>query len=352
MIIDETLRKLCDHSTHLYFLIDINNDVIVYSNPTFNHLFGSVYQPSVLMNFVHADDRQYVIQNYESCRSGSQINDFECRLSIDGVHYHYKISAVCVSSDAGQTIIGCRAENMTMLTEYIRSLADHNKKKNSILNIVAHDLIGPINSIEVLSNLLGSGREGKCDREMQEYLQMINRSSKKCINLIQNFINKEFMQSTALSLVKRRIDLVSRMRVLLNEYQSNAAILQRQFILQTNEDSVYVELDEDKFFQSINNLISNSLKFTHDQGTIRIRLEDHASWVVISITDDGIGIPEEHHKDLFQEYTPARRAGLKGEQSHGLGMSIIKTIVEWHEGKIWFESKVNKGTTFFIEIPK
>jgi two-component system sensor histidine kinase VicK len=352
MIVDQTLKKLCDSSTHLYFLIDIINDIIVYSNPTFNHLFGHIYQPSVLINFVHPEDRLYVIQNYDSCKAGSQINDFECRINIDDDIRYYKIAAVCVNGDPGQTIIGCRAEDMTDMTAYIRVLTEHNKQKNSILNIVAHDLMGPIGSIEVLSNLLGSGREGQCDREMQEYLQMINKSSKKCITLIQNFINKEFMQTTAVSLVKRRIDLVGRMRMLMDEYQSNAASLQKHFKLHVSEEKIYVELDEDKFFQIINNLISNALKFTKDYGTISIHLEDHTSWVVISIADNGIGIPEEMHKELFEEFTPARRRGLKGEQSHGLGMSIIKTIVEWHQGKIWFESKENEGTTFFIEIPK
>ena len=67
--------------------------------------------------------------------------------------------------------------------------------------------------------------------------------------------------------------------------------------------------------------------------------------------DTGVGIPEKFHEKLFEKFSTARRTGLKGEPSVGLGMSIIKTIIEWHEGKIWFESQQNKGTTFYIEIP-
>jgi two-component system sensor histidine kinase VicK len=74
--------------------------------------------------------------------------------------------------------------------------------------------------------------------------------------------------------------------------------------------------------------------------------------VVISISDTGIGIPKAFHDTLFEKFTSARRRGLKGEVSTGLGMSIIKTIVEWHGGSIWFNSEENVGTTFFIEIPK
>jgi two-component system sensor histidine kinase VicK len=101
----------------------------------------------------------------------------------------------------------------------------------------------------------------------------------------------------------------------------------------------------------INNLISNSLKFTPDGGTISINLEERGEVVRISVSDTGIGIPEEYRESLFDKFSKARRPGLRGEASVGLGMSIIKTIVEWHQGKIWFDTEVNRGTTFCIEIP-
>ncbi|MGI4729025.1 MAG: sensor histidine kinase [Janthinobacterium lividum] len=73
---------------------------------------------------------------------------------------------------------------------------------------------------------------------------------------------------------------------------------------------------------------------------------------MIMIADTGIGIPQKFHSGLFDKFNNARRTGLKGEPSVGVGMSIIKTIIDWHEGKIWFESEENKGSKFFIEIKK
>jgi two-component system sensor histidine kinase VicK len=67
---------------------------------------------------------------------------------------------------------------------------------------------------------------------------------------------------------------------------------------------------------------------------------------------DGIGIPEKYHATLFDKFTKARRPGLRQEPSIGLGMSIIKTIIEWHQGWIWFESQEDKGSVFYVEIPK
>ncbi|KQS36369.1 sensor histidine kinase KdpD [Pedobacter sp. Leaf194] len=104
--------------------------------------------------------------------------------------------------------------------------------------------------------------------------------------------------------------------------------------------------------QVINNLISNSLKFTPDGGNIDIYIQENKRNIVVSVADNGIGIPKKHHAALFDKFTSARRSGLKGEQSTGLGMSIIKAIVDWHNGNIWFESEEKKGTKFFIELPK
>lgn len=104
--------------------------------------------------------------------------------------------------------------------------------------------------------------------------------------------------------------------------------------------------------QVINNLLSNAVKFTKDGGKINVAVEDQIQSVLIKIADNGIGIPKQFHNTLFEKFSTARRPGLKGEQSTGLGMSIIKIIVEWHEGKIWFESEEQKGSVFFIELPK
>ncbi|WP_230145323.1 MULTISPECIES: sensor histidine kinase KdpD [unclassified Pedobacter] len=128
--------------------------------------------------------------------------------------------------------------------------------------------------------------------------------------------------------------------------------LQITFSCRSSKERIFAEIDEDKFMQVINNLISNSLKFTPKNGNIDVYLTESKKQILITVADNGIGIPKEYHATLFEKFTNARRNGLNGEQSTGLGMSIIKTIVEWHKGKIWFDSEENKGTKFYIELPK
>ncbi|WP_185960441.1 PAS domain-containing sensor histidine kinase [Pedobacter westerhofensis] len=351
-MINETLRLLSESSRHLHFLIDVRNGRIIYSNQAFINQFNDITDPAVLLPLIEHEDLEYVMEKYLACKSGEKIEDFESRVHIDGKRHVYKIAAALMVTSSGQRIVGCDAEDITDMKDYINVLNEHNKKKNSILNIISHDLMGPIGIIQSLSSLMSDPEKITDEHRLHQYTDLINRTSKKCINLIRNFINQEFLESFGVNLVKKRIELVGKMQILIQGYINNEVEMKKRFTLLSNMEKVYIEIDEDKFFQIMNNLISNSLKFTNDGGTIAVNITDQDTSVLITVADDGVGIPEKYHKQLFEKFNPARRSGLKGEESIGLGMSIIKTIVEWHNGKIWFESQVNVGTTFYIEIPK
>lgn len=185
-----------------------------------------------------------------------------------------------------------------------------------------------------------------------EIVDMIEETTDRSIHLIREFVKHEFMASENTAVVRERVDLVTQMQEIINQYKESEDKISKTFNLSSNREKIYVDIDSFKFSQVINNLISNSVKFTHDGGVISLTLEDKEESVLVSVADNGIGIPEKFHDTLFERFPKARRPGLKGEPSTGLGMSIIKHIVEWHAGKIWFKSKVHEGSTFFIELPK
>ena len=112
-----------------------------------------------------------------------------------------------------------------------------------------------------------------------------------------------------------------------------------------------MNLDESKFMQIINNLMTNALKFTKDDGIISLSVKEQHYSVLFTFSDNGIGIPKQFHTSIFEKFTEARRKGLKGEPTGGLGLSIVKLIVEWHKGKIWFESEEGRGVTFHFTVP-
>jgi len=350
----DSLSTLWKRSPLLIFSFELSEQKFKFLNPAFREFFGTsenMLNPGILLSMVHDDDRLLVEDKLKECITRHSVNGVEFRIVSNGKEHSLRIDAYLLEENGNTLLVG-HAEDITVHMEYINNLNRHNSKKNAILNILAHDLSGPIGAITNLSELLHRETLNLKNEKIEKYLTMIDKISKRAISLIRNFINQEFLESEAVNVLKRRVELLSRITNATDEYLQLYEHLNLNFLCSANKEAIYLDIDEDKFLQVINNLISNSMKFTPDGGKITIYIEERDHSVLIKIADTGIGIPAKFHDTLFDKFTNARRKGLKGEDSNGLGMSIIKTIVEWHQGKIWFESEEQKGTTFFIELPK
>jgi two-component system sensor histidine kinase VicK len=120
----------------------------------------------------------------------------------------------------------------------------------------------------------------------------------------------------------------------------------------SNTKSLFINLNQNKFSRVLNNLLGNAIKFSHRKQQILVSadVQTERGTIIIKVQDSGIGIPEDLKSMIFDKFTKAGRKGTEGEKSLGLGMSIVKRIVELHNGRIWMESKENIGTTIFIEL--
>ena len=323
-------------------------------NPTcisFFNLETTDIKAEVLMAMIHPEDQAYVLSKLNACTEGQTVADVECRIRRNEHERWLNITPFLSTENKEQLLIG-QAEDITAVKKNSEVLYNHNNKKNSILNILAHDLAGPIGTVQNLSTMLARETSHLNNPKIDQFISKINRICKSNIKLIHDFLDQEFIESAGVRLIKKRVNLVEKINVASQEYFGMQNELNIQFFCHANKEIIYLEIDQDKFLQVINNLISNALKFTPAGGAITIDIEEQQDYVLISVADNGIGIPEKFHATLFDKFTDARRSGLQGEHSTGLGMSIIKTIVEWHDGNIWFESEENKGTTFYIQLPK
>lgn len=348
------LLYLAERSNELFFIYDLIQKQFTYMNPTCISFFGLKdhnIKAKELLKSVHPEDQEYVLSQFKTCIDGQTVVDAECRIR-RGKYERWLSITPFVSTENGEHLLIGQAEDITANKENSEILNKHNNKKNSILNILAHDLAGPIGTVQNLSVLLARGTAHLNSPQISRYISIISKISKTNISLIQDFLNQEFLESSNVKLLKTRVELVKKIKMLTQEYLDTQSELKIQFICDANKESIYVEIDEDKFMQVINNLISNALKFTPDGGTIRLNMEENENDIVVSVADSGIGIPQQYHTTLFDKFSDARRNGLKGEHSTGLGMSIIKNIVDWHHGEIWFNSKENIGTTFYIRLQK
>lgn len=220
--------------------------------------------------------------------------------------------------------------------------------KTEMLGIVAHDLRSPLNSITALVEL--SKNVKVSDGEREQYSDMILESCEEARNIIRDLILiVKGESSTALQLTDINLN------IFLSQMQQHWALQlkdDKQLLLHLPEHIIMAKLDKDKMLRVFDNLIGNAVKFTEDGARIQLDLwMKEKDLVMITVSDDGIGIPKSIQPFLFERFSKAGRLGLKGEKSHGLGLNICKQIVEQHGGKIELESEEGKGTKFHISIP-
>lgn len=244
--------------------------------------------------------------------------------------------------------------DITLARENRDNLQIYSDRKNSILQIISHDLAGPMSTIGLLSDQLAKHGALVNDEAAKQMLEKIKRTSTHGVSLIQEFLNQEFLSSTQVDLQKRRVDLTGKIGEIIDQYRGSEQQIGKRFEYQTPGSPVFAAVDEPKFMQVVTNLLSNAVKFTHEDGQITVRIEDRpeTGTVLISVADNGIGIPEALQAGIFDKFTKSRRPGVRGEPSIGLGMSLVKLIVGWHNGRVWFESGENQGSTFFVEISR
>jgi len=345
------LNRFIKEDILIYFAFDLRQLRFLEYNKAFSNFFQQVDYQSDYQNLtstIFPDDLGYLQTVYQDLQPGILSNNIEFRMVLQQRTYHL-LANVIIDKEHTHILSG-RVTDITEKKIYIEKLMEYTNKKNAVLNIVSHDLAGPLGSIQMLSSLLKKYLKENTEAQVTKIIDMIEANSKRGIKMIQEFIKKEFLESIGVELLRKRRNLVEKIEQLIDEYKSSELHLGLTFKFQCDLREIYVFIDEVKFMQAVNNLISNAIKFTPDHGTITIGLLKMENAVRLSITDTGIGIPKQFHEKLFDKFNLAGRTGLRGEHSVGLGMSIIKTIVEWHKGKIWFESEENKGTTFFIEL--
>lgn len=336
--------------SNISFIYDLDQNKFTYLDKTWAQLFGTEAEeltPGMLLSAVDGADRKTVSGSFKDLLSGSLQGSCRFRITTGEDKRWVRVTpflAALPSRSITGNIVDITAEVNN--SEAIRKYAN---KKNSILNMLAHDLRGPLGIANTVTQVLD---KEITDASLIKLTKTISKILKQSIDLIGDLVTREFLETVEVELVKTRMDIAAKLSDYLAECRRSEETSKRSFVFSSSHPDIYIDLDEAKFMQVINNLMTNALKFTHARGRIALDIKDQGDSVLFVFSDDGIGIPERFHAHLFEKFTGARRRGLHGEPTVGLGLSIVKTIVEWHHGTIRFESAENKGTTFFIEIPK
>ena len=234
------------------------------------------------------------------------------------------------------------------LEDALALVQKRSEEKDRILHIVAHDLRSPIASIMMLSNVI---KKSDNKEETDKVLQYMHTACNNSLTLIAEILgaaesnnNENDVQET-IDVDKLVNDSVELLRVKASEKKQT-------FNLQLNGKEKFFIANREKINRVINNLLINAIKFSHDDKQITVTTSAENKRVQIAVKDNGIGIPDRLKDKVFERFTKAKRKGTMGEPTFGLGLSICKEITEYYNGSIWFESKENEGTTFYLEFPR
>ena len=229
---------------------------------------------------------------------------------------------------------------------------DASDAKSEFLSTMSHEIRTPLNAVIGLSHILGDNEPRK---DQIQNIEALNYSGKILLNLLNNVLDISKMQSTDIKLDNTPVDLSEAVKQIKKVHESSC--LQKGIVmnLEVNNDIPIVWLDIVRFNQVINNLVTNAIKFT-DKGSVTLRIkkinqtEEHLD-LLTEIIDTGIGIPENKHEAIWEAFTQASTTTNRLYGGTGLGLPIVKNIIESAEGKIWFNTELHVGTTFFIEFP-
>ena len=180
---------------------------------------------------------------------------------------------------------------------------------------------------------------------------MINDSSEKAYTLLEEILLWLKVQSGQLSVQKTKIELRN---IVLNIIENLSPLAQNKSIkLNCNiPQDVYIEADINMFKTILRNLITNSIKFTNENGEIEVNIEEIEKRIKIIVADNGVGMSQDLAKNLFTDQVNQTEEGTKGEKGTGLGLTIIKELVQKHKELIWAESEIGKGSRFIVTMPK
>lgn len=347
-----------------HYSISNNNDKIeVFFSPSVEKITG--YKPEELIKFdlfgreiIIPEDLPTIKKQLSQLESG-KIKSLELLYRInrkDGeiVWLKEQIKSEVISGE--QKVIGLIIDVTDFQKkedQYIRSLNDLKSQitaRDNFLSILSHDLRAPFSSILGFTEILLSDAI-LSDAERTEYLNYINDSSNNQLRLVNYLLDWSNLQTGRLNINKHRVQAQGLVFNCISALTGTA--IRKNIDIKVNvPQTIFVEIDEKLITQVITNLVSNAIKFSETHKTVYITADRfNNDFVEFIIKDEGVGIPENFQQRIFRFDKMFSTRGTKGERGTGLGLSLVKEIVERHNGQIWFYSKENVGSEFHFTVP-
>ena len=234
-----------------------------------------------------------------------------------------------------------------MLT--LNSLKEANEFKKEILGVAAHDLRNPLNAIMGFSRLIEEADEE--DTEVKTYARFINSEAHSMNDLFSELLKSAVNDATEIEIHKSEFDLVDLVTSILISFTHSFQLKKQGIEFKSEFEELTVFADKQKIKEVVENLVSNAIKYSPHNKNISVRIEIEGLNATIEVKDEGLGLSKEDLSKIFRKYQKLSAKPTNNETSTGLGLYIVKKIIDNHQGEITVESEVGKGSTFRVIIP-
>lgn len=255
-------------------------------------------------------------------------------------------------------IINNKNKELTLANENLEELntelKNANTMKNRMLSMVAHDLKNPLGGIQgLVSFLLSDDRLTKYS-DIIESLELMQISSTSMLDLVKEILDSAALEIGRIQLNKDVVSIEDLVKAAVWQNKPNADTKHQELrltSLDTADNYFMTQADSKRLGQVFDNLISNAIKYSPFSKLINVTIESFEKYLLVSVADQGPGLTDDDKEKMFGYFQRLSAQPTGGESSNGIGLSIVKQIVELHEGKVWVESEFGHGATFYVKLP-
>ena len=284
----------------------------------------------------------------------------------DGMFYFYRIYPL-KGSDADAKSAVIFMDDVTKLTRleeelkdsYIKlenafeELKENDELKSEFISTASHELRTPLTVVSSYTEMFEEELLGELTDMQKEKIQIIHAQIDQMIRLVEDMLDALRLESKKSKIQKSLVKIDDIAANVIADLSRLAGLKEHTLSLQVNGKIPEVMGDERRIKQVFNNLLTNAIRYTDPRGHIAVEIEDEFQQVRVSIEDNGLGISKKDQKRIFDKFFAGGGGTLTRESGRmGLGLAIAKGIVEAHQGRIWVESELGKGSTFFFTLPK
>lgn len=357
----ESFKEIIEEA-RIGFIEDDIEGRIIYFNKHFSDMFG--YSPDELKQhshntLVHPDDREFVGKFHQMRLQNKVVpSKYEFRgVKKNGEIFYIEISVKTILEKNGSYYgtqsylwdVTNRKELEIQLRDAKEKAEESDRLKSAFLANISHEIRTPLNGILGFTSLLGDTTI--TDEQREKYRKIISESGNRLLSVINDVMDISKIEAGEVNVYRDQLNIDSLLQEMEDFYRSKAREgVHIRYQAPANNADIHIYTDKTKIYQIVNNLIGNAIKFTH-KGTICYGYSVNNNYLKIFVKDTGIGIPEKFKDKIFERFIQVGQSHSRDYEGTGLGLSISKKLVELLNGRIYFESKLNTGTTFFVEIP-